>query len=324
MASNRAQLGGILVQRGVITEEQLVRALQYHRDRACRLGEALITLGLCSDVQIAQALSDQIGMPFVDLEAAPPTRDVLRIIPRKQAIEYGVVPVRLEDDQLVVVARNPFDYTMDPLLRKMTGMPVTIACAVDSQICEILRQYDQLLSWERPKNTPCASPVASRRLESRFREQRSVAELMEASEAPAVAQAVEALFTDAVRRGATDVHLVPDREELAIRCRVDGELSRAGTVPSNVAQPVLARLKNLCGMDVSVRQEPQAGFFLPTLTAPRSFCGEIRWRPWTGRASCSRSACATSPRARSIPSASRRKRTAESSRYWTARTASSL
>jgi hypothetical protein len=144
------RLGAILLRSGSITEGQLQGALAYRTQRRCRLGEALLSLGFCTEAQVACALAGQLGMPFIDLDETRPAREALELLSRPQAVQLGIVPVEVRPDSVLVVARNPFDFRLDAAARQAVGQPVTIACGVDAQILEALRDYDQLLDPAPP------------------------------------------------------------------------------------------------------------------------------------------------------------------------------
>src|ERR1700694_1191786 len=101
-------LGSILVSHGIITEDQVIQALDYQRAQSCRTGEALINLGFCTERHVARALAEQNHLPFIDLEETPPTPQALRLLSKEMAREYGVIPVRLDGNRLLVVALNPY------------------------------------------------------------------------------------------------------------------------------------------------------------------------------------------------------------------------
>ena len=142
---SRQQLGSILLRQGAITQDQLNQALAHHKAQGVRLGESLLTLDCCRDADIARALAEQLDLPFVDLEETPPSREVMRELSGALARKLGVVPAEKQNGRLVVVARNPLDFTIDATLRQALGMPVTVVSGVDSQITRILEHYDRIL-----------------------------------------------------------------------------------------------------------------------------------------------------------------------------------
>src|SRR5262245_11557203 len=114
-------IGRILVRQGIINEVQLSVALRHQQAQRCRLGEALLELKFCTSVQIGRALAEQLGMHFVDLEETPPSKEAIDAVPYTFARAHGVVPVDIDEDYLLIVARNPSDFRLDGYLRKALG-----------------------------------------------------------------------------------------------------------------------------------------------------------------------------------------------------------
>jgi hypothetical protein len=144
------RLGHILQQLGYVTPEQLETALRFREQTRCRLGEALLELGLCTEVQVAHGLAEQLGMPFVDLAAHPPAPRMLQLISGAVARQYGIVPARKLGDEVQFVVRNPFDFTIDAALRQLIRGSVSLACGVESQIGYILEHYETLRARRQP------------------------------------------------------------------------------------------------------------------------------------------------------------------------------
>jgi type II secretory ATPase GspE/PulE/Tfp pilus assembly ATPase PilB-like protein len=244
MRSKRRLLGAVLLRHGVIDTTQLAEALAYHTTHRCRLGEALIKLGFCTDVAVTRAVAEQVEMPFVNLEEEAPPARILQLIPRLVARQWGVVPVREEDGRVLVVARNPFDFRVDEAVRKAVGGPVTIAFGVEAQIEQALARYDALKPWEmRERN----APVMPER-EDRYHLREWTADLGHASDDPKIAEIIAEMIGEALRRNASEVHFEPKQGALYVNARVDEEMVPLGAFPHSQIKPLLARVKQLCGM----------------------------------------------------------------------------
>lgn len=235
MIAKRTQLGNILQRHGVISEDQLQAALQHQQLHGGRMGDALIALGYCSDVEIARVLAEQVEIPFVDLQQTPPTAEALALVPAAVAREHAVVPVRLEANRLLVAARNPFDIRIDEALRRVTKLPVVVAAAAESQLAEVLRRYEALKAAAGPP--PSARATATP----------PTADFRWSGERPEVVQMVDALVADAVRRGALSLHVDPTREGTQVRARVDGTLVPLRAFTGAVANSVSSRLHLMAG-----------------------------------------------------------------------------
>ncbi|HTE18777.1 MAG TPA: ATPase, T2SS/T4P/T4SS family, partial [Armatimonadota bacterium] len=218
-------------------------------------GQAVIALGFCTESHVTRALAEQMEMPFVDLVETPPTPKALHLVPRKIAMEFGVIPVRLEGERLLVAARNPLDFRVDDAIRKAAGMPVLIACGVEGQLTDALDRYDQLRSW-----TDAPALVAGdSHLADRFQHHKSVAELSKAAEESGLIETVNTLVADALRKQAVEIHFDAQEDALQIRCRIDGDMIRMAALPRHSARAVIARLKNMSGMELWDDRRPQKG-----------------------------------------------------------------
>lgn len=256
MLQVRTQLGNLLLRHGTISDDQLQAALRHSREANCRVGEALIALGYCSEVEIGRVLAQQMELPFVDLRETPPTPQVLRLFNRELASTYQVVPVRMESGRLLVAATNPFDIRIDEVVRKTTGLPVTVASAVEAQIRETLRNWTQLLSSALPN--PQAGSIRAP-LSQGMADAHPLAKLIASAQQPEIVQQVNALLAGAVRKGATDLHFEPAESGIKVRCRIDGQMHGLAGFSAAAAAPLLARLKILSGLEVATALVPRSG-----------------------------------------------------------------
>jgi type IV pilus assembly protein PilB len=255
MVLGRPNLGRILTTSGIITEDQLESALQYQIDQGCRLGEALRNLGLCTDIQIAQALAEQLEIPFVDLQEVPPSPSCVALIPREVALEYGVLPVRMEGDRLLVAARDPFDVRVDEVVRLAAEVQVVLAIAPESQLCELLHQFYNENVFEETLSRVSEEPET---LEEEA-QQVSLEQLIAGGEQLSAVRVVNVLIVDAVRRMASDLHIEPEETRVRVRYRIDGRLRHVVSLRRDLLSNVVARVKIMCGMDISENRKPQDG-----------------------------------------------------------------
>ena len=258
MFGHRAQIGSLLLQHGVINDAQLHQGLTYARDSACKLGEALVTLGLCSEVEIGRVLAQQSELPFVDLKATPPNPNAIRLVPREVAQQYRVIPVRMDGRRLMVAAVDPYDIRLDEVMRKVTGLPILVAAAVEGQIKDALRDYDKLRAGLGQKIQVGQAPGPQN---ADIRRQPG-ADLLALADSPAVVQTANALFAEAVRRGATDLQFNPGQGRLEVRARIDGQMTQLGLPEGEQARGLMARVKMLAGIQgIPNNGQPQFGTY---------------------------------------------------------------
>lgn len=245
-------LGRILANHGIITEAQIGAAIEYTKTHNCRVGEALIKLGFCTERHVARALAEQNHIPFVDLEETPPTLAALKLIARDVAQEYGVIPVRIDGARLVIVALNPYDLRIDEALPPVAGMPVVVAGGVGTQIRDGLKRYDEL----RYPKASVANPVAAARSATCVSQRMTISSLQAAnspdllspSQQAHTVQAVNALFADAVRRRSSAIQFEPSDDGLRLRCRIDGCMHTISNLSKAERDPVLARVRSMNGI----------------------------------------------------------------------------
>lgn len=234
---DRPHLGRILLSHGVVSDEQLERAVAYHQEHKCRLGEALVRLGLCTDLEICKALAEQMELPFVDLALTPPNPRVLRMVPKEVCIEYGLVPVRLEGSRLLVAARNPLDIRLDEVIKRVTGMGALVGSACDSQLRQVINQYDAMrwMGTAREHDSRAATLSSS--------QQKASPGLVASAEQAHTVQMVDSLIAHAVRRNASEICFEPHEDGLHVRGRIDGHMYPMAVVPPQRAESVITRVK---------------------------------------------------------------------------------
>jgi type IV pilus assembly protein PilB len=255
MVAGRPKLGQFLVKRGVITEEQLDAAVQHQVTNDCRLGESLITLGYCTDAEIAQALAEQLEIPYVDLDETPPSAACVALISREIAFGYGVLPIRMHGNRLLVVCQDPFDIRVDEVVRQATSLQVVLATAPVSQLWALIRQQysESLIEDSQPLSRDDPEDVDS------DDQNVAVEKLVEAGEHVSTVRIVNTVIADGARRGASDIHIEPEQGRIRVRYRIDGRMCPAVVLSSDVLSSIVARIKILCAMDISENRRPQDG-----------------------------------------------------------------
>lgn len=250
----RPNLGHLLLKNGTITQKQLDDAIALQAERGCRLGEALLMLDACNDHQIARILAEQLEIPFIDLHVDAPSPDCVALITRELALEYGILPVRVDGRRLLVAVRDPYDIRVDEVLRRATDHQIVIAAAPESQIRDLLYQFYSVNTFEEARTT-----LADADIELEDATTHTVDRLLVMGEDLSATRVVSTLIADAVRRGASDLHIEPDETHARVRYRIDGKMCSVLTLPAHLVPSVAARVKIVCGMDISDARRPQDG-----------------------------------------------------------------
>ncbi|MGH8894520.1 MAG: GspE/PulE family protein, partial [Actinomycetes bacterium] len=249
----RSRLGDVLVAAGVITDVGLADALESQRSvigARRRLGHVLVDLGLASERQIAVALGEQLRLEVIDLNRVALSAECVRLLPRGVAQRLGILVIAREGNRLSVAASDPTDVVALDDVRLHTGVTdLTVLVATESQVRDHLVRVWSLSEDSsdmstffdetdvRPPDTDDAAGV---------------------DDAPTV-RLVNMVLADAVRAGASDIHVEPQRDSLRIRYRVDGVLRDVMSAPRSAMASVTSRLKIVSGLDIAERRLPQDG-----------------------------------------------------------------
>ncbi len=247
------KLGDILVQAGVINNEQLTRALQVQRDSGKRLGQIFVSEGIVSEVRLAEALSTQLKLPMFTLTRYRPMPEAIKMVPRAVAERLTLIPLAIvEDDLLLVAMANPLDLLAQDEVRMLTGRNLKVGIATTT---DILQNLDRLYNLQGSLEDAIVEVDPS------LEENKEIDFDSSADDAPVI-QLVSNLLQQAVRESASDIHVEVYEKSARVRFRVDGQLYTAFDYPVALHPSVSARLKIMSGMDIAEKRKPQDGRIL--------------------------------------------------------------
>jgi type IV pilus assembly protein PilB len=219
---------------------------------------ALCASGLLTEAEAYRAWADSLGMEFHALEERQLDPALLRRLPLDVAKRYGAVAVGLEDGLLDVVLQNPFDILAVDAIQEVTGHPVQVVMAPPSAIERALARLERSLSGiEGLIARIQKSEIDLSTVDDADKLRRVVGE-------DAVVQLVDYLLEEALRVGASDIHIEPQRRALRVRLRIDGCLETLHRLPPGLHRAVCSRLKVLGGLDIGESRKPQDGRFIVT------------------------------------------------------------
>jgi type IV pilus assembly protein PilB len=257
-----SRLGELLVRSGMLSDEQLSVALAVQRsslDPKPRLGAVIVEQGFASDESIAHALARQMGLEYIELENVAPEPDVLRLLPRKIAAQHLLVPVALTPDRLVVAMADPSNLTAIDDVKASTGIGrfelrvgsmSAIRDAIDRFYSVDMAAVDALSRLGITGEVEILPEEA---------EDEDDEALQRDSQTAPIVRLVNAILGDALRGGATDIHIEPHPTAVKVRYRVDGLLRDVMILPKHIQALVVSRLKIISGMDIAERRRPQDG-----------------------------------------------------------------
>jgi type IV pilus assembly protein PilB len=285
-----AKLGEILVRENLISPQNLREALDYQREHGGRLGYNLVKLGLISDDMITAVLSRQYGIPSVNLDLFQIDESVLRLIPQEVAQKYSVLPLSRVGATLTLAMVDPTNvFAMDDI-KFMTGLNVEPVVVAEASVQQAIAKYygtsreielamsadEVALEGAAMKGSNGAGAITRDDLVSLDsidfdanqtgdvevlddNEEIDLVALSRMSEDAPVVRLVNVLLVDALRRGASDIHVEPYEKELRIRFRIDGVLYDVMHPPLKLRDALISRVKIMSKLDISEKRLPQDG-----------------------------------------------------------------
>lgn len=249
---NRDPLGVMLVERGLVTQEQVDQALsdQRRRDNVRRLGEILVESRALSESALLGVLSEQLGCPMIDLAGEPPDPEAIHLVPSEFALRHNLLPIRQADHTLTVAMADPLDIQSIDDLRLLTGFSVVPMLASPT---EIRRAAEQLYMQQMLEDVHAVDQGAGEE------DSIDVADLQKMAREELVIQMVNLMINQAIQDRASDIHIEPFEKELRVRYRVDGVLHEVNAPPKRLHAAVISRIKILSDMNIAERRLPQDG-----------------------------------------------------------------
>lgn len=251
----RKRLGDLLVEEGIVSEEQIQQALSAQRSTGQKLGDALIDLGFIREKQMLEFLSQQLALPLIDLSRAPVDADAVPILPEVHARRLRALVVAKNGDTLRVAMSDPADLFIQESLMNLLGQyELEFIIAPERQLIESFDRYYR-------RTQEIASFAEQLQAEHQDVEGFNYGIDETDSEDVTVVKLVNSMFEDAVQVGASDIHIEPDDKVLRLRQRVDGILHETILNEVNVASALVLRLKLMAHLDISEKRLPQDGRF---------------------------------------------------------------
>lgn len=258
----RIRLGELLIQRRMITEEQLLKALEEQKVRGTKLGETLISLAYASENTIMDILSEKFHLDYAELRNMKLEEAAVFSVNETVAKKYNLIPIGFDKDSsdtLLVAMSDPMDFAALDDVAIITNKKIIPVLSTSSQISFQIDRYFGRQS---------VIAVADRYKKERSRDDSYryigagadtlVRDEMSEGESPIIIM-VRSIIEQAVRRRASDVHFEPMKEGIRIRFRVDGNLVEAMTYDRSIYRAIIARVKIISGMDISEKRKPQDG-----------------------------------------------------------------
>lgn len=262
------RIGDILIKEDVINLDQLKSAIEEQKKTGKRLGETLLSLGYIDDNQLVAYLSKQFGVPAVNLDQVEISSEVLRLVPRETALKHNLIPISRSNSTLVVAMADPSNIFAIDDLKFATGHNIEVVVASERAIRKAIEKYyGSKKEWEDKLKAEESIEVVDKiigelegiAIESTSEEEVDVNDLEKASEQAPVIKLVNHILLDAIRRGASDIHIEPYEKEFRVRYRIDGVLYDIMRPPVKLKNAVSSRIKVMAHLDIAERRLPQDG-----------------------------------------------------------------
>ncbi len=257
------RLGDLLVKETIITPEQLEQATKAQKEQNCRLGSALVKLGFLTDEDVTNFLSRQYGVPAINLSYFEIDPAVVKLIPFETAKRYQILPLSRVGASLTIAMVDPTNvFAMDDI-KFMTGFNIEPVVASESSILAgIEKSYGGPKEKEEDLETVMQSmqEMNESDVELQMEEQQmELSQLEKAADEAPVVKLVNIVLGDAVKRGASDIHIEPYEKEFRVRFRIDGVLQSIMSPPMKLKDAITSRLKIMAKLDISEKRLPQDG-----------------------------------------------------------------
>lgn len=249
--NSRGRLGERLIATGLITQDQLNSAMEEQKKSGEPLGKLLQRLGYVSEDAVLSLLAEQAGVEKISLDGYPAEPESLRLVAESFARAHKVVPLFTKDNCLTVAIADPFDIMAISEIERLTSLLVDAKAATGT---DILKTIDRFYG-----GSGRGHPGVVEDLSSTSRDTRPQEETEDLAVVAPVVQLVNLVIIQAVKDGATDIHMEPKEKELRSRFRIDGILHEGPTFPKNLQAAITTRIKIMANLNISESRLPQDG-----------------------------------------------------------------
>ena len=254
------RLGELLVRENLISPLQLQKAMETQRASGGRLGHQLTKLGYIEENELTSFLSKQYSVPSINLRDFEIDGEVLKLVPKEVVVRHQVLPINKSGNTLIVAMADPSNiYAIDDI-KFITNFNMDVVVASEAQIAEAIEKYytsnvtfeDVMVDFAGEEDVELGGDVD---------EDINVLDLEKSAGDAPVVKLVNLVLLDAIRKGASDIHIEPYEKQLRIRYRIDGMLYEVMKPPLRLKHAITSRLKIMSNLDIAERRLPQDGRF---------------------------------------------------------------
>ncbi len=265
MLKTTEKLGEMLIRGGLISKDQLAKALEVQRGTTKRIGAILVELGVTTDREIASALSKQLGIPYATSASgllAPRKEDGLQqLVSEEFARQHLVLPLSRNLDSLTVACVNPLDLITIDNLSRMSHCEINPVVTTRADLEPAIERFyggDSMLRTAITESYEIGLPEEAERTDENL----DLDRLKQAAEEAPVIRLVDLIIRQAIKERASDIHIEPFKNKINLRYRIDGVLCEISPPPKHLHAAIVSRIKILCKMDIAEKRLPQDGAFM--------------------------------------------------------------
>jgi len=255
--SQKKRIGEVLMEQGLISEQQLMQGLAEQQKTGEQLGKCLVRLRFITDEKLVDVLSAQLDVPRIVLENFNFNRRLIQLIPEEIVRKYKVIPLFERDGVLTVAMADPTNLRTLDHIKFKTGKEIdpvisseqSITAAIEKNYSSGLEQMTELLGTQQPQDLDVV------------KEEDEYSDKLSDEEGAQVIKIVNIIISQAITERASDIHVEPMDRYCRLRYRIDGELVEKNPIPLQMRAQIVSRLKIMSGMDIAEKRKPQDGRF---------------------------------------------------------------
>ena len=259
----RKKLGDMLIEAGLLTEDQLEQALADQKRSGLKLGQFMVRQGIVSEFQVIDTVSRQLKIKKYAPDAYPVDIALEQLIPADIAQKYQLAPLRKKGRLLTVAMTDPMDIDALDAIEALTNTEVEPVICMEGELTQLISNiygtYSSLSgALESMDMQYSADAVTDAEVTT---EDVEVSSLQDMAEQVPVVRLVNSIISHAVRQGVSDIHISPEKDHVQVRFRLDGKLHDVPAPPKSMLLPIISRVKILSNMDIAISRAPQDGRF---------------------------------------------------------------
>lgn len=253
MTVKNMRLGDILVKSGLITNDEIKDVLELQKENSKKLGEIIIEEGLLKESEILEALKLQLGIPYVDLKQSFINPKVVKMVGENVARKYNLIPININKGKLIIAMSDPLDLVAIDDTKLISGLDVEVVICLKKEILKAIdKYYDGKEFAEKAVEEFETQQETSNHSESEL-------DLKDDIENAPMVRLVNRVINQAIKAGASDIHLEPLENNVRIRFRIDGELKEIMSTAKSTHSAIVTRVKIMSKLDISEKRIPQDG-----------------------------------------------------------------